>query len=340
MMKKPDKERVLKWIPAVLTAVMIFVESGYIFFDTFISVRSRKPKNLKKVKRKDIPEKKRFQLRMMKINHPRSCGFEKEYLAGKMWCFQQDMQDLYIKSEDGLRLHAAWFPAEDAKRTLVLSHGYKGTSFGEFGFNARFLHECGCNLLFVDQRCCGESEGRYITFGAKEQKDIVRWSREAVKLGNGHALPVYLYGESMGASAVLMASGRNLPKEVKGIISDCGFVSMKSQLSDLARYWFFLRWIPLHLLLVDLFCRAIADFGMAEADTRPALAANRRPVLLFHGSDDTFVYPKNLQMICDACRGPKEMVMVEGARHTGSAYKQTDMYRRKLLDFFERYDAS
>ena len=57
----------------------------------------------------------------------------------------------------------------------------------------------------MEQRCCGESEGKYITFGAKEKWDVQRWAIY-VSERNKEKLPIYLYGQSMGASAVLMAS--------------------------------------------------------------------------------------------------------------------------------------
>ena len=46
--------------------------------------------------------------------------------------------------------------------------------FGSLSFMAKYLHEHQCNLLFMEQRCCGESEGKYITFGAKEKWDVQR----------------------------------------------------------------------------------------------------------------------------------------------------------------------
>lgn len=64
---------------------------------------------------------------------------------------------------------------------------------------------------------------------------------------NKEKLPVYLYGQSMGASAVLMASGHTLPSEVKGLIADCGFHSMEGQMQDMAANWFHLPHIPLLL---------------------------------------------------------------------------------------------
>ena len=77
-----------------------------------------------------------------------------------------------MESKDGLVLHAYYLPAENPKRFVLLSHGYKGSGFGDFAYTARFLHENNCNLLFIDQRCCGASQGEYITFGAWEQYDV------------------------------------------------------------------------------------------------------------------------------------------------------------------------
>lgn len=320
------KSNVVKKISMIAVPVSIFMASGWSFFE--ITVRCKKKKNLTK--------KKWFRLSHMKINHPRD-KFEKEYEEGKAWCRKQNMQDCYIKSMDGLLLHGLYLPAEDAKRFVLLSHGYKGSGFGDFAHIARFLHENKCNLLFIDQRCCGESEGNYITFGAKEQMDVQRWAYYIAKR-NKNKLPVYLYGESMGAAAVLMASGRKLPQEVRGIIADCGFQSMRGQLQDMAANWFHLNWIELLLFREDLFCGLLGGFRMKEADTTKAMRTNKRPVLFFHGLKDTYVDPKNSRYNYSLCRAPKELVLIPEARHLCSAYAEPELYRQKLLDFFGKYD--
>ena len=89
-----------------------------------------------------------------------------------------------------------------------------------------------CDVLFIEHRCCGDSEGKYITFGAKEQWDVKQWAVYMAER-NKEKLPIYLYGQSMGAASVLMASGHTLPPEVKGLIADCGFQSMERQMRDM-----------------------------------------------------------------------------------------------------------
>ncbi len=322
------KNQGLKTAGALIAGFSVFMAFGWSFFDLLVRCKEHKR----------LVRKKWFQFSHTKINHPRD-KFEKEYEEGKAWCRQQDMQDCHIISEDGLRLHACFLPAREPKRFVILCHGYKGSGAGDFACTAKFLHDNHCNLLFIDQRCCGASEGEYITFGAKERYDVRKWAYYIVRR-NKKKLPVYLYGESLGAASVLMASGLRLPKQVKGLIADCGFRSMKGQVQDMASNWFHLRWIGLLLFRLDLFCRLFAGFHMSEADTSVAMRTNRRPILFFHGAKDTYVDPINTRINYSMCRAPKELVIIPEARHLCSAYEAPELYRQKLLDFFEKYDLS
>lgn len=320
------KNKIIK-ITAAATAIFgVFMAAGWSFFEMMVCCK----------KHKKVARKKWFQLSHTKINHPRH-KFETEYEDGKAWCKAQKMQDCYLRSVDGLQLHAYYFPAEQPKRFVVLCHGYKGSGFGDFAYTAEFLHEHHCNLLFIDQRCCGESQGEYITFGAMEQYDVQGWA-EYIARHNKDNLPIYLYGESMGAASVLMASGHLLPQEVRGLIADCGFRSMKAQVQDMAANWFHLKWVGLLLFRLNLFCKVVAGFRMCDADTVSALQKNVKPILFFHGLEDTYVDPRNTRFNYAVCRAPKELVMIPGARHLCSAYENPDLYRKKLLGFFEKYD--
>ena len=326
------KFKTLLWdIPLVaIGAAGVFIGTAYPFFK-LMTYAGKKEEKVPKSNRK-----KWFELKHTKINHPKY-KHEKEYLATREWCESQKMQDWSIRSMDGLNLHAAYLPADNPKRLVLFSHGYRGTSFGSIAHMAQHLHDNGSSLLFVDQRCCGKSEGEYITFGAKEQYDILWWIQRLNEENVDH-LPIYLFGQSMGTAAVLLASGHELPKEVKGIIADCGFHSMKQQLRDMASEWFHLHWIELLLIRVDLFCRIFAGFKMKDADTTDALKHNKLPILFIHGEEDTYVLPENTVMNYSLCSAPKELVLVPEARHLCSSYEAPELYKKKLDSFFEKYD--
>jgi hypothetical protein len=79
-------------------------------------------------------------------------------------------------------------------------------------------------------------------------------------------------------------------------------------------------------------------FRMKEADTAPAMAVNKKPVLFFHGSNDTYVSPNNSRYNYALCKAPKELVIIPDARHISSPYVNSELYRSKLMDFFDKYD--
>ncbi len=315
------KHPVLFYTGASVAGIMGFFSFGRSFFEMMVH-RKRTGKE-----KKSEPK-----FRHMRINHPKN-GFEKEYEAGKAWCAAQPMESFYIRSVDGLLLHASFFKATDAERIVILCHGYKGSGFGDFANIARFLHEQNCDLLFIDERCCGKSEGEYITFGAREKYDIRSWAY-FMEHHNPENLPIYLYGQSMGAASLLMASEYRLPENVRGLIADCGFRSMKAQMQDMAASWFHIHWIGLMLFRMEFFCNLLAGFSMKEASTAKAMRTNKIPVLFFHGKKDTYVSPVNSIYHYTSCRAKKELILVAKARHLCSNYVSPELYRKKLLQFF------
>ncbi|MFR0840949.1 MAG: hypothetical protein ACLSH0_06965, partial [Mediterraneibacter faecis] len=69
--------------------------------------------------------KKWFELSHIRDNHPRN-GYAKEYDESRAWCEAQKMQDCYIQSVDGLKLHGFYLPAEHAKAVCYLKPWLQG----------------------------------------------------------------------------------------------------------------------------------------------------------------------------------------------------------------------
>ena len=114
-------------------------------------------------------------------------------------------ETLTITSYDGLKLSGIFVPRPDARGTLLLFHGYRSSAMIDFSVSAPFYWAQGFNLLLADERSHGASEGRYITFGVRERRDVKSWVT-AMTERLGPEEPLYLGGLSMGAATVLMAS--------------------------------------------------------------------------------------------------------------------------------------
>ena len=233
-----------------------------------------------------------------------------EILAGVR--FMQDAENIFLPSYDGLRLHGRLLQQPGAKGTILLFHGYRSSWVIDFSIVLPYYFTLGYNLLAVDERAHGESEGTYITFGVRERHDVATWAAYAA-MHFGPAHPLILDGLSMGAATVLLASDLELPPSVRGIIADCGFSSPYEIMKSVFRAH--CRWLPAGplLALTDVFTRLFAGFSLKGASTLDAVAKTKLPILFIHGTGDTFVPCSMTQAAYDACAAPKQLVLVPDA---------------------------
>jgi uncharacterized protein len=260
--------------------------------------------------------------------------YEKIILEGRDWINQHNPELVSITSNDGLQLKGYLIRAKNPKRTVLCVHGFRGQGICDFGAICSFYYEQDCNLLIIDQRSHGASEGKYITFGIKERYDVVKWiSFLNEKLGD--KLPIILDGVSMGATTVLMVSGLELPPNVKGIIADCGYTSPRDIYVHVAKEYYHLPEFPL-IPIFGLLCRVIARFDMNETNTKEALVKNTRPVLFVHGESDRFVPLDMSRENYEACRAECYIETVLGAGHGQSYLVQTEYCQEKLKEFFDQ----
>ena len=258
--------------------------------------------------------------------------FYSQIVAADKWLKDHGCLDVFIDAADGIRLHGLWVSAEQAKGTAILFHGYRSSYLVDSSMALEFYHGAGYNLLIPDQRAHGKSGGKYITFGVKESEDVLRWIGFHNRMFG--EIPIVLSGLSMGASTVLYVADRDLPSNVKGIISDCGFTSPKAILAEVYRKVICLPPI-LTMWAVDLFARAIADFSISQKDTTKVLANSKVPVLMIHGRNDNFVPCKMTEDGYNACAGRKKLLLVDGADHGVSFIHDRNGYMNAIISFLE-----
>lgn len=241
-----------------------------------------------------------------------------------------------ITAHDGVKLTGHWFEAENPRRIILAAHGWRASWYRDFGYSYPFLKSESCSILYIEQRGQGASGGQYMGFGLLERFDIPDWLNWITERC-GSELPVYLAGISMGATTVLMASGLDLPSCVRGIIADCGFTSPAAIWRHVAR-----KEMHIPYLMTGLFsgpvCRRILGVSPSSYSTVDAMKKNRVPVLFVHGQDDSFVPVSMTRENYDACKAPKEIMIVPGAIHGMSYAVAKDRYEEKEKQFWGKYD--
>ena len=176
-----------------------------------------------------------------------------------------------------------------------------------------------------------QSEGDYIGFGCLDRMDALRWM-EWLFEECGEEIRVLLHGTSMGAATVLMASGLKLPSQVKGIVSDCAFTSPKEVFTHVLHSMYHLPAFPV-IWIADRMNRKFAGYGMDECNAAREVKQSQTPTLFIHGDADTFVPAAMCDEMYQNCGAKKWKLVVPGAAHAESYYKDTKKYEQALDDF-------
>lgn len=244
---------------------------------------------------------------------------------------KQSHEDMYIKSNDGLKLHATFFPCEESKKLVICFHGYTSEGLNDYTTLAVFYLNNGYNLLIVDERAHGQSEGTYIGFGCLDRYDAKLWIETMVKK-LGEDCKILLHGDSMGGATVLMTTGLELPPQVKAAVSDCAFTSAKDVFSHVLKKQYHLPPAPI-IYVASKMLKKKAGYELNECDARREVAKATIPILFFHGEADGFVPCYMVRELYNACRTKKKLVIIEGAGHVESCYRDPELYEGTIKDF-------
>jgi len=128
----------------------------------------------------------------------------------------------------------------------------------------------------------------------------------------------------------------NALDNVKGIIADCGFTSPKAIISSVFTGVTHFPAVPT-IWFTDLFARVFAHFSLSEMDTRVTLAGNRLPIIMVHGTEDTFVPCEMTKEGFTVCTGPKQLLLVDGAGHGVSYLHDRERYTNLVEAFLKSY---
>lgn len=244
------------------------------------------------------------------------------------WMAEQPHEDVWITSEDGLKLHGTYFPGEEGTKAVICFHGYTSKGLSDYGSLSWYYLKHGFRMLLIDERAHGESEGTYIGFGTMDRLDGMKWVQWMIgKIGDG--TQILLHGNSMGGATVCMMGGMDLPPQVKGIVSDCAFTSAKEVFTHVLHSMYHIPAFPM-IQIADRLNRKKAGYGLDDCNAAREVRKAKVPFLFIHGEKDTFVPCRMCEEIYKNCASQKTKLIVKDAGHGESYYKDTEGYERAL----------
>lgn len=250
---------------------------------------------------------------------------------GKFKAFEEVLEEVEIKSLDGFKLKGFFYKSNSSNKLIIFVHGYTANHYIGFQFLDLYIEE-GFNVLLVDERGHGESEGKFATYGINEREDIKLWINfMRSKLSDLEVIG--LHGQSMGAATALMYVGKF--NDVDFIIADCPY----SEGEELLKYQFKeigkLPPTPVYMA-VNKIIKSRCGFSMEDVSPISDIRECSTPILFIHGkSDHTIPYSMSQEMYKIRKNKMDRILLVDDADHVMSYAKGKSDYNKILKEYLQ-----
>lgn len=209
--------------------------------------------------------------------------------------------ELRIATDDGETLHAWFVPSDDARGTVLFSHGSIGNISQRIDA-LRIWHELGFDVLIFSYRGYGQSTGRASEDGIHRDAEAVwQWLMDERGVAPEEMV---LFGHSLGAAVATRLAAHRSPG---ALVLEAPFISVPELGAD--RY----PWLPARRL-------ARLDFPVAEL-----VSEVDSPVMVIHSREDEVVPFRHGEAVYEAAPMPKRFLELTGS-HTKAFLENEDTY--------------
>lgn len=242
------------------------------------------------------------------------------------------MTEVQIEN-DGFKLYGEYYDF-GAERCVIIIPGRCESLVYSYYFAPPYK-TAGFNVLVIDTRCHGKSDGIYNTIGVKESSDVIAWSKfVAERFFNKE---VWYHGICIGtASGIFAITNKKCPDYVKGFVTEGCFVSFREtfkqhMIADKRPLFPVLDLVMLHInhytgtnVYKDKPINAIKNI---KKDAR---------ILFLYGEKDIFSLPEKSKKLFASCSAEdKKIVWFSKGGHSHLRINNTEEYDKAIIDFFK-----
>lgn len=190
----------------------------------------------------------------------------------------------------------------------------------------------GYNVLVIDNRAHGKSDGVFNSLGYKEHRDILEWSRFLHdSLGNRL---IFYHGICIGASNALFAAASDeCPEYVQGLVTEGMFLNfyemMKNRIKNFRQ--------PVYPCLWEIrgYIKLFTGYDIKKDGPVFRIEKLRKPILMLQSKEDIFSLPEKAKLLYNKCGAPKKLVYFEKGRHSHIKINAPEKYDKVIVDFLE-----
>ena len=262
-----------------------------------------------------------------------------------------EAEEITLTTSDGLKLQACYLRTSKPRKGVLL--------FGlEFGSNrwscvpyCEFLREAGYDIFAFETRGQGNSPAHpgYEPLQWATEFELVDYQTALAYLKNRadrDPRGVGLFGLSKGGSVGLKVAAQD--DFIRCAVVDGIFAALTTMVPYMKQWVLIytkLTWIA--KCLPNWYLRHVARIAIRRIeesrkcryiDLEPCMPQFApRPLLMIHGGGDTYIKPYMAVTLFDLAREPKELWMVEKAKHNQAFHLANEEYKRRVLEFFDKH---
>lgn len=243
---------------------------------------------------------------------------------------RQYVKEVKIEN-DGLNLYGEYFDF-GGKNCVIILPGRCESLIYSYYFAPPY-QKAGFNVLVIDTRCHGKSDGIYNSIGVKESRDVKAWAKYVCEtFGNQN---IYIHGICIGTSAGLIAmASDDCPNCIKGLVTEGCYVSFR----ECYKRHMIADKRPLFPVLDLIMLRIKKCTGSNVYKDKPISAVKKidKRMLFLFGKKDIFSIPEKSQKLFDACRSKdKKLVWFDKGGHSHLRINNTEKYDNTIIEFLK-----
>lgn len=254
--------------------------------------------------------------------------------AGLMWAEKEQNYKKEVEiANDNLKLKGEFFDFGFDK-TVIIIPGRRECLIYSY-YYAMPYKTANCNVLVIDQRAHGDSEGTYAGCGMLESLDVIKWMQ--LLHDEYHQKSIYVHAICVGTCCASIIEGkREHPDYLKGFILDSTFITYKDIYKKhyiecghklfpvYYQVWFWFRWYT--------------KVKINECQPIKYMPKFKTPVIFIWGKKDIYCVEKQSKQIFESCSSlDKSVVWFEDATHSHIRLNDSEKYDKSVIDFINSH---
>ena len=243
------------------------------------------------------------------------------------------MTEVKTVSEDGLELYGEYYDFGHDRAVIIIPGRTDNLVYSYY--YAKPYSDNGYNVLCIDQRAHGKSEGKYVTTGFAESRDAIKWIK---LLEEDHGVKsVVIHGICIGSACGLYTMlAEDAPESLSALVADgmyCNFYeSYYLHMKDLGKPTFIMG-------IIESEMKKKTGYGLRRGPA-DVIGKYEKPLLMLHGTGDIYSLPARTNEMFDKCPSEnKKLVWFEDGRHSKLRIVYPERYDGAIADFLATLEA-